>query len=123
MQLRVVDYVVHPVGPTVALGGNTGGGQIFGVDVVGVGIVLGKQRRQGLFQTLERQAVGGIDTRRTQDADAHPLAAAPGAQAMFGIDPAGGASAFRMAGAGLVDQCPGAIAINPCRTNVDQLPW
>ena len=107
----------------MAQGGEAGGGQILGVNVVGPGILVSQQRRQAFLYALYWQAVGSIDTRRAQDADAHPLASAPGAQALFGIDATGSAGAFRMAGPGLVDQRSGAIAIHPCRTNVDQLPW
>lgn len=93
------------------------------MDVVGVDIVGGGQRRQALFQAFERQTVGGINARGTQDGDTHAVVPPPGTQAAFGIDAALGAAAFRLQTTGLVDDLAAAIAVDPGRTNVDQAAW
>jgi len=107
----------------VAQRGNTGGGQILGVDVIAVDIVGGTQRRQAFFQALERQAVGGIDARRAQDGNHHAVVPPPGAQAALGIDPTHGAAILRLQAARFVDKRAAAIAVHPGRTNVDQAAW
>jgi len=93
------------------------------VDVVGVHVVGLDQRRQTLFQALQRQAVGGIDAGCAQDADDDAAAPAPGAQLPFGIDAAPGARIVGGEAPGLVNQGTGTIAVNPCRAYVNQAPW
>ena len=127
-QARIVDHVIDPVGPPAAQRRDAGGGQVGGVDVVAPGILGGEQGRQSLAQAFERQPVGGVNAGRAQNADAHaappaPVGQAPLAQAALGIDAAHGALALRPARARLVDQRPGAIAVNSGRADVDQLPW
>lgn len=93
------------------------------MNMVGIHVVSGTQRRQALFQALERQTIGGIDARRAQDGNAHAVLPPPGAQAALGIDPAGSTQAFRVQTACLVDDSAGAITVHPGRTNVDQAAW
>ena len=93
------------------------------MDVVGEHVILGRQHRVAALQTVERQAVGGVDARRTQHADTHPATATEGAQLAFGID-----TATSPCGAGttrprFVHEGALAIAVNPCRTYVYQALW
>lgn len=93
------------------------------MDVVGVHIVGLDQRRQALFQALQRQAVGGVDPRRAQDADSDATAPPPGTQLPFGIDTAPGARIVGGKAPGLVDQGAGTITVNPCRAYVNKAAW
>lgn len=122
-QITVVDDVVGATGLAAPHCRDTGSGKVIGMDVVGPRILVGDQRRQPLLQTLDRQTVGGVDTRGAQDADANPIAPAPGTQAALGIDAPGGTWTLGIARTRLVDQRAGTITVNPCRTYVNQLPW
>lgn len=93
------------------------------MNMVGIHVVSGTQRRQALFQALERQTIGGIDARRAQDGNAHAVLPPPGAQAALGIDPAGSTQAFRVQATRFVDDLATAITVHPGRTNVDQAAW
>lgn len=93
------------------------------MDVVGVDIIGLDQRRQALFQAFQRQAVGGVDAGRAQDADGDATTSAPGAQLPFGIDAAPGPWIIGGEAPRLVNQGAGTIAVNPCRAYVNEAPW
>jgi len=93
------------------------------VDVIGVHVVGLDQRRQALFQALQRQAIGSVDPGRAQDADGDATATPPGTQLPFGIDTAPGARIVGGEAPGLVDQGAGTIAVNPCRAYVNEAAW
>ena len=120
-QIGIVDYIVGAVGLASANGGNTGGGQVVGMDVVGEYIICGLKRRQGFVQALQRQAIGGVDAGGAQDADGDAIACAPLAQGLFGVDAAAGASAFGVQWPGFVNPGTCAIPVNPCRAYVNEL--
>jgi hypothetical protein len=122
-QIAVIDDVVGAAGLTPPHCRDAGSSQVIGMDVVGPGILIGDQRRQPLLQTLDRQTVGRVDTRGAQDADANTITLAPGTQAALGINASRGTWTLRIARTRLVDQHAGTIAVNPCRTYVNQLPW
>lgn len=103
--------------------GDTGSREVIGMDVVGVAVGGRAQRRKGLVQALDGQAVGGVDARGAQngDFDAGPLA--PLAQTVFGINPPAGPGTLRIQAARFVNLRPATVAINPCRAYVNQTPW
>lgn len=103
--------------------GNTGTGQILGMNMVGIHVVSGTQRRQALFQALERQTIGGIDARCAQDGNRHAILPPPGAQATLGVNATRGTAAFRLQATRFVDDLATAITVHPGRTNVDQAAW
>jgi len=93
------------------------------MNMVGVHIVIGKQRRRAPLQALDRQAVGGIDTRSTQDGDSNAVAQPPGTQHTLGIDTSPGPRTLRIEAARFVDAGTAAIAVNPRRAYVNQAAW
>ncbi len=93
------------------------------MNVIGIHIVRLDQRRQPFFQTLQRQAVGGVDAGRAQDADGNTTPLPPGTQLALGIDPSAGTGTVGGERPGFVDHSPGAIAVNPRRAYVNQAPW
>jgi hypothetical protein len=95
-------------------------GQIVGVNVIGVAVVPGDQRRRASPDPLQRQAVGGIDPRRAQDRHLHPLPFTPGAQLAFGVDPPHRATVDRGHRARLSDPVAAAVTVDPAGTDVDQ---
>ncbi len=104
-------------------GSDTGSRKIVGMDVIGKTVIGRTQSRQTLLQTFDGQAVGRINAGRTQNTYPHAIPRAPGTQAAFSINPAGGSTAFRIQRAGLVDHCTRAIAVDTCRAHVNQVPW
>jgi len=107
----------------VAQRGNTGACQILGMNVVGIHIVSGTQRRQAFFQALERQAIGGVDARGAQDGNRHAVLPPPETQAALGVNATRGTAAFRLQATRFVDDLASAITVHPGRTNVDQAAW
>ncbi|TXT32374.1 MAG: hypothetical protein FD131_366 [Rhodocyclaceae bacterium] len=103
--------------------GDAGGGQVVGVDVVGVAVVCGAQGGQRLVQTFDGQTVGGVDAGRTQDGDLDASPLAPLTQAAFGINPPTGPRTLRIEASRFVDLRPATVAINPRRAYVNQTPW
>ncbi len=93
------------------------------MNVVGVHIVIGHQGWRAPLQTLDRQAVGGIDARSTQDGDSNAVAQPPGTQHTLGIDPSAGPRALRIQAARFIDARTGTIAVNPRRAYVNQAAW
>lgn len=104
-------------------GGNAGCSQVVGVNVIGIAVIHCTERRQGLGQALDGQAISRVDARGAQDGDFDAGPLAPLTQAMFGIDATAGAGALRIQAAGFVDLRPATVAINPRRAYVDQTPW
>ena len=93
------------------------------MDVIGEHIVRFIQRRHAALQTLDRQAIGSVNTGGAQNGNGHTGLLAPSPQALLGIDPARGARTFRLEATGFIDLGPGAIPINASGTNVNQAPW
>ena len=122
-QIGIIDHIVGPVGAGVAQRGQTGGGQIISMNVVGEDVIRLGQGWQAFFQALERQAVGGINAGGTQNGNPHPGLGAPVTQTLFGIDPASGARTFRIQAPRFVNLRPGTVAVNPCRAYVNKLSW
>lgn len=102
---------------------DTGGRQIIGMDVVGKHIVSFIQGRHATLQTFDRQAIRRINARCAQNRDGDTSLFAPGTQGPLGIDPTRSTRTFRGKTASLIDLLPLTIAINACRTNVNQAPW
>ena len=96
--------------------------QIVGVDVVGVAVVLGNQGRGAALDAFQRQAVGGIDAGRAQDAHLHPQRFAPGAQLALGVDPPHRAAVHRRHRTRLGHPVAAAIAVHAAGADVDQRP-
>lgn len=107
----------------MAQGSQTSRRQIIGMNVIGIDIIAVNQRGQAFLQPFDWQAVMGVNTRYTQDADRHGIARAPIAQTTLGIDPAFGARVVGLQSSGFVNPLPLTIAINPCRTYVNQSSW
>jgi hypothetical protein len=122
LQVGIIDHIVAAIGLPVAHGGEAGGRQIVGVNVVGEHIIGGEPAPAGLLQTFQRQAVGGVDTGRAQDGKRTPLRR-PRRAGSFGIDTTAGARAFRFRRR--VSSICGAatIAVNPGGANVNQAAW
>ncbi len=93
------------------------------MDVIGEHIVRFIQRRHAALQTLDRQAIGSVNTGGAQNGNGHTGLLAPSPQALLGIDPARGARTFRLKAAGFVDLRAATIAIDTGGTNVNQAPW
>ena len=106
----------------MAQGGASQHGQIVGVDVVGEHVVVGTQGRHAPAQPFKRQALGGVDPGRAQNADAHAVTLAKAAQLALGVDAALGARGDRAQRTRFVDALAGAVAINTAGTDVDQPP-
>lgn len=123
LQVGIIDDIVDAIGPTQAQRRDTGGGQIVSVNVIAIDVVGRDQRRQTFLQALERQAVGSINARRPQDADSDTIQPSPAAQAIFGVDAPRRPGTFRMSAPGFVNSGTCAIAIDACRTNVNQPAW
>jgi len=107
----------------VAQRGNTGAGQVLGVNMVGIDIVGRQQRRQALVQTLQGKAIGGVDARGAQDGNRHAVLPPPETQAALGVNATRGTAAFRLQATRFVDDLTTAITVHPGRTNVDQAAW
>ncbi len=122
-QVRVIDRIVGAIGGAAPDRRATGGGEIIGVNVVGIHVLGGDQRWHRLLQARQRQPVGGVDAGRAQDADGDAAARPPGPQPAFGIDAALRPRVGRQAGPGLVDPGAGAIAIDARGAYVDQATW
>ena len=123
LQVGIIDDIVDAIGPAIAQGSDTGCGQIVGMDVVGKYIISRSQRRQTFFQTLDRQALGGVNTRRAKDGDGNIVVSPPCAQTALGINTTSGPAAFRMQATGFIDRRASAIAVDTCRTHVNQAAW
>jgi len=93
------------------------------MNMVGKHIIGGTQGRQAFGQPIERQAIGCINARGPQDGNGNAVAAPPDAQAMLGVNATCGTCALRMETPGFVDRRPGTIAVNTCRTHVNQAAW
>ena len=123
LQIGIIDRIVDAVGSAPAQGSQAGRGQIVGMNVVGEYIVVRRQGRQAFVQALHRQAVGGVDAGRAQNADRHPAPRPPSAQYPLGIDPTLGAGAFRLQAPCLINHCAATITVNPRRAYVNQAAW
>ena len=122
LQVGVIAHVDHALRLATPQGGSAGAGQIVGVDVVGVNVVLRQQHRGFLEQTLAWRAtfaVLGVNAGDAQDAAAHAAAPKETHQPL-GIDPALGAGGVRIHGTGFIDQLPLAVAIDACGGAIDQ---
>lgn len=93
------------------------------MDVISEYIILLGQGRQTFLQAFQRQTVGGVDAGRAQDADGDATAPPPGAQLPFGINPPAGARIVGGKRPGLINQCPAAITVDPCRAYVNEAAW
>lgn len=122
-QVRVIDCIVGAIGGTAPDRRAASGGEIVGVDVIGIHILVGDQRWQSPLQASQRQTIGGVDTGRAQDADGDAAPRPPGPQPVFGIDPALRPRVGRRASSGLVDPGTGTIAVNARGAYVDQTTW
>ena len=107
-----------------------GSGEVIGMDVAGVAIFGGAQRRCAGTQSRKRQALARIDARHAQQRQRSgpgtaptDVTAQPGAQRIFGRDPPRGTRIGRPARPRLVDARATAVAVNPGRPDVDQRPW
>ncbi len=97
--------------------------QIIGMNVIGIDIIAVDQRGQAFLQAFQRQAIGSINPGCPQDAHRHSIARPPVAQLALGVDPPFGPRIVRSQRSRLVDPASLTIAINPCRTYVNQAPW
>jgi len=122
-QVGIVHHVVGPPGFPVLNCGQTGSRQIVGMNVIGKYVIGGRQCRQTPLQTIDRQAIGRIDAGRPQDADGNTVLPPPGPQNPLRINPPGCPLAFRIQVPRLIDVRSRAIAVNPCRTYVNQASW
>ena len=93
------------------------------MNMVGIHVILDRQRRHALLQALKRQAVCGVDAGRAQNDDRDAVSSAPGAHDSLGINPAERSFTFRIEEPGFVDPCSSAIAVNPRRAYVNQASW
>ena len=103
--------------------GDAGRRQIIGMNVIGEYIIAVNQRRQAFLQAFERQAIGRVNAGRTQNGNAHTLPGTPGAQTVFGINPAQCTRVIRIQRPRFVDKGAGTIPVNPCRAYVNQPAW
>ena len=84
-QVRIIDRIVGAIGSTAPQRGDAGSRQIVSVNVIGPHVLFRQQRWQATFEAGQRQAIGGIDSRRSQDADGNAATRPPGSQAALGI--------------------------------------
>src|SRR4051812_6193016 len=77
LHARVVARVVETLGRLVLQRAAGDRGEVVGMDVVGVDVVLGAQHRTAGAQALEWQSVGSIDTRRAQHDETYTARGAP----------------------------------------------
>ena len=122
-QRRVVAGVIGAVGPPVRQRGPANRRQIVGVDVIGDDVVISGEDRQAATQTVERQAVAGVDAGNAQDADRALAGAAEMAKLALGIEAAPPPAALRPRRARLVNPRAAAVAIDPAGAEVNQVPW
>ena len=122
-QIGIIDDIVGAVGAAMAQCRNTSGGQILGVNMIGEHVISLKQGRHAFVQTLKRQAIRGINARRSQDGNGDPSALPPLAQTTLGIDTPASARTFRIEATGFIDTRASTVAINPRRTYVNKPPW
>ena len=94
--------------------------QVVGVDMVGVAVVAGDQRRGAALDAFQRQAIGSINPRCAQDAHLHPQRLAPGAQLAFGIDPPHRAAVHRRHRPRLGHPVAAAVAIHAAGADIHQ---
>ena len=123
LEAGIIDHVIDAVTAATPQSGDAGRRQVIGMDVVGEHIVTVDQRRQAFLQALQRQAIGRVNAGRAQDGNSDTGRPPPGPQAALGGDAAGAPCALGIQAAGLVDRRAAAIAVNACRTNINQAPW
>ena len=93
------------------------------MDVIGEHVVLVTQRTDTLFQSLERQPVGGVDSRRAQDADTRTTTHTEPAQLSLRINTTPRAGGRRTRVERLVDAFAGTIAVDAAGTYVHKSLW
>ena len=115
----------YPLRRAPVQGRHAGAGQVVGMDVVGVDIVLGAQHRAAAHQALTRVAAGpvsGIDARDAQQRHRHAVITAKAAQAAFSVHPAPGPVGGRRHRPAFVEHRATGIAIHPGGAGVHQAP-
>ena len=93
------------------------------MNVIGEDIVLIAQSLRSLLQPLDRQAVGRIDTGRTQDADYHPMPPPEDSQLVLRIDTTRSTRGRRVCCARFVNSRTGTVAINATGAYINKSLW
>lgn len=94
--------------------------EIFGMNMIGEHIMLWHQGRRSIFQSFNRQAVLGINTRHAQNGQTRMRAPCPCAQRMLGIHAPPGAGVLRIDLARLVNQRSLAIPVHASRADINE---
>ena len=102
--------------------GNDNARQIVGMDVAGKHVVLGIQGGRTFTQPGQRQAIGGINARNTQNADAY-AGSSQATTMRFGRHATRGAGRCGTPGPGFIDPRARAIAVDPAGTDVHKSLW
>ena len=124
LEPRVVGDVVTAIRAAVAQGGDNDSGEVVGLDVVGIHVLIGMQCGQLTLQSFKWQSVAGVDARYAQDADAAALAAGEIAQYRLGVEAATGTCRLWIGASCLADDGTLAIAIDAAGADInDLLRW
>lgn len=94
--------------------------EIIGMNMIGEHIMFLHQGRSPIFQSLNRQAVLGINTRHAQNGQTRMRTPCPCAQHMFRIHAPPGAGVLRVDPARLVNQRSLAIPVHAGRADINE---